>query len=63
MTMVVGTCYSYLPRKKSLDAIEFLLLKLILMVQLFDSKHALWLRGTLKPKAWTILTLFPILLR
>ena len=33
------------------------------MVQLLDYKHDLWLRGMLRPIAWTILTHFPLLLR
>ena len=36
MTMVLGTWYSYLRGRKSLDAADFLKLKLILMVQLLD---------------------------
>ena len=36
MTMVLGTLYSYLLGRKSLDVAGFLQLKLILMVQLLD---------------------------
>ena len=63
MEMVLGTWYSYLLGRKALDAAGFLQLKLILMVQLLNKKYDLWIRGTLRPMAWTILTPFLLLLR
>ena len=63
MTVVLGTWYNYVLGRKSLVVAGFLQLKLILMVPLLNRKHDLWLRGTLKPMAWTILALFPLLLR
>ena len=41
MTMVLGSWYSYLLGRKSLDAARFLQLKLIMMVQLLDLKQDL----------------------